>query len=96
MLDTLLLVFMSMIVAFGCGWTARTWVRRDQPKTAEDVRDAVHRAFLAAGLPDTEFEPSFDLLRAGKLQQVYHVAARSLGKDPEWSTVEDVMRDLSA
>lgn len=58
------------------------------------VTAAVHRAYVKVGLPSDQFSESFDLLRARKIEQVYHLAARELGKDPEWNTVGDVIAAL--
>lgn len=61
---------------------------------SDPVKDAVFRAFCDCGLNKDSFNEDFDLLRAGKLVQVYHLAARNLGTDPELNTVGDVIKWL--
>jgi len=62
----------------------------------DPVEKAVYDAYLSVGLNQEQYSHDFDLLRANKLAQVYHVAARNLKVEPELNTVGDVIKWLSA
>lgn len=56
-----------------------------------DIPEAVRLAFLEVGLPASEFSPSFDLLRAGKLADLLVKVAQRLDHDNQFTTVGDVI-----
>lgn len=84
----------ALVVGVALGALVVWLVMRPRKPTEDDVTRAVRTAYLAVGLPDDQFGPDFNLLKAGKLQQVYHLAARELKVDPEFDTVRDVIRWL--
>lgn len=81
-------------LAFVAGALSHWWFGRPKKITEDDVTAAVRQAYVSVGLPAEQFGPDFNLLHAGKLEQVYHLAARALGKDPAWDTVGDVIQAL--
>jgi len=95
MVETLVIVLLSVLIGMAIGAATSWWLRRPAMTVADDpVEAAVRRAYLSVGLPDDQFGPDFNLLKAGKLQDVYHRAARDLRLDPEFDTVGDVIRWL--
>lgn len=58
------------------------------------IKRAVLQAFVEAGLPREEFRGDFNLLKTGKLHQVYQRAAELLNVDGEFDTVDDVINWL--
>ena len=69
---------------------------RSEQKFEDDIYIAVKEAYLYVGLPEEMFSKEFDLVRANKLTQVYHIAAGKLGINPELNTVGDVMKWLKS
>jgi hypothetical protein len=65
------------------------------PSHESAVVDEVRDAFYEAGLPIDQFGLDFDIGRYGKMNEVYYLAAKKLGKDPQWSTVQDVVDGLN-
>ncbi len=76
-------------------WLLEWSERGDEPRP-DPIVQAVRMAYLQVGLPAEQFSPSFDLLRAGKLADVLHLAGTRLGVDTELNTVEDVVNYLGA
>lgn len=68
----------------------------EQAITSDPVRDAVYNAYCFTGLPREQFSDEFDLLKANKLIQVYHLSAKALDIEPELNTVGDIIKWLKS
>ena len=65
-------------------------------KSENAIKTEVFRAFCEVGLNKDDFHEDFDLLKAGKLLAVMHLAGRRLNIDPELNTVGDVIKWLKS
>ena len=67
---------------------------RKHAQHTEAAEAAVRAACFTCGLNPDEYGPAYDLLHTGKLMEVVHTAARSLGIDHNLRSVEDVVEAL--
>ncbi len=58
--------------------------------TPHEIELAVFAACAAVGLNASALTLASDLQSTGKMQEVLHIAARHLGRNPELRTVQDV------
>lgn len=92
---TTLHVFLIALTTFSLGLLVAWWaLRRSRRPNIDAVEDAVYDAFVRSGLPPDRFAPDYNILALHgprKVGEVYYHAARSLGQDHAWATVQDVI-----
>jgi hypothetical protein len=67
------------------------WWKGRRPASPDDVVAAVREACAAVGLNADAMTLETDLLKAGRVHDVLHLAGARLGKDVELRTVGDVV-----
>lgn len=66
-----------------------------EPEIDPAIEQAVRQSFVACGLSLSEFSPSFDITRTGKLHEVLYHTANVLHTTHSLHTVADVMAFFS-
>lgn len=71
-------------------------LRTQKDRIIDPVEKAVFDAFCEVGLNKEFYSHDFNLVQANKLTDVYHLAARKAGIQPELSTVGEVIKWLKS
>jgi hypothetical protein len=90
----ILTILVVVVLHFGAFVFVSVWRRRRSgtaapPATDAEMLAAVKAAYLAIGLPEDQFSPSFDVLRTGKTAELLHHSAAALDVNPELTTIQD-------